>query len=70
MAVARPSLGERYENAEPWLVESTTSSCLYVVRQSDYVIHPWSVTNGADLPVFVDPGNPNDVMVDWFTLST
>jgi len=42
----------------------------YVVRQSDYVFHPWSVTNGADLPVFVDPGNPSDVMVDWFTLAT
>jgi hypothetical protein len=40
----------------------------FVVRQSDYVPHPWAVTTGADLPVFVDPGNPNDVMVDWFTL--
>ncbi len=42
----------------------------YVVRQSDYVPHPWAVTTGADLPVFVDPQNPNDVMVDWFTLET
>jgi hypothetical protein len=42
----------------------------WVVKQSDYVPHPWAVTTGADLPVFVDPNNPNDVMIDWFTLRT
>lgn len=39
----------------------------YVVRQSDWVARPGVVTTGAELPVFVDPSNPNDVMVDWYT---
>jgi hypothetical protein len=42
----------------------------YLVKQGDYVPHPWAVRDGADRPVFVDPRNPNDVMVDWFTLQT
>jgi hypothetical protein len=40
----------------------------FVVQQSDYVPHPSAVTTGANLPVFVDPANGEDVMVDWFTL--
>lgn len=39
----------------------------YVVKQRDYVVHSVDVSKGADLPVFVDPDNPQDVMVDWFT---
>jgi hypothetical protein len=42
----------------------------YVVRQSDYVPHPWAVKDGVDLPVFIHPSNANDVMVDWFTMQT
>jgi hypothetical protein len=38
----------------------------FLVRQSDYVPHPWAVTTGAELPVFVDPRG-TDVMVDWYT---
>jgi hypothetical protein len=39
----------------------------FVTRQADYVPHPSAVTTGAELPVFVDPDNASDVMVDWFT---
>jgi hypothetical protein len=39
----------------------------YFVKQSDWVAHPSAVTTGAELPVFVDPSNATDVMVDWFT---
>lgn len=40
----------------------------YVVRQADWVVRPSAVTTGAELPVFVDPSNAEDVMVDWFTV--
>jgi hypothetical protein len=39
----------------------------FVVKQSDYVPYATAVTTGAELPVFVDPTKPSDVMVDWFT---
>ncbi len=42
----------------------------YVVKLSDLVPHPWAVTTGADLPVFVDRTNPQEVVIDWFTLQT
>lgn len=37
----------------------------FKVRQSDYVVRSSAVTTGEDLPVFVDPSNTNDVMIDW-----
>lgn len=39
----------------------------FLNRQADYVPHPSAVTTGAELPVFVDPNDASDVMVDWFT---
>jgi hypothetical protein len=39
----------------------------FLNRQADYVPHPSAVTTGAELPVFVDPSNASDVMIDWFT---
>jgi uncharacterized Zn finger protein (UPF0148 family) len=39
----------------------------YVVKLSDWVARPSAVTTGAEVPVFVDPANATDVMVDWFT---
>jgi hypothetical protein len=41
----------------------------FAVRQSDYVPHPGAVTTGAELPVFVNPDRPEDLMIDWFALS-
>jgi len=40
----------------------------YTVKQSDYVPHPGAVRRGADLPVYVDPARPTDVLIDWFTV--
>ena len=39
----------------------------YVIKKTERVSYPQVVTTGAELPVFVDPANPNDVMVDWDT---
>jgi hypothetical protein len=39
----------------------------FMTRQADYVPHPGAVTTGVELPVFVNPSHPSDVMIDWFT---
>jgi hypothetical protein len=39
----------------------------YVVKQSEWVTNPGAVSTGNELPVFVDPRNAGDVMVDWFS---
>ncbi|MDB4994140.1 MAG: hypothetical protein JWM74_1572 [Myxococcaceae bacterium] len=38
----------------------------YDVRQSDYVPRMEVVTRGRDFPVFVNPRNGQDVLVDWW----